>query len=153
MFSGKPFYMLQCDFCYMISPEMFAEFVLPELAESCRRLDRSFYHLDGKGELPHLPQLLSIPELGGIQWVPGAGETPYYEWIDVYRAVADAGKRTPSAAPSCSSCAAASVPSASRSCAISCAAIPSRPQSDPAPPPRRTIAGEKPNTLRNTREK
>lgn len=57
------------------------------------RLDRSFYHLDGKGELPHLPQLLSIPELGGIQWVPGAGETPYYEWIDVYRAVADAGKR------------------------------------------------------------
>ena len=93
MFSGKPFYMLQCDFCYMISPEMFAEFVLPELAESCRRLDRSFYHLDGKGELPHLPQLLSIPELGGIQWVPGAGETPYYEWIDVYRAVAGAGKR------------------------------------------------------------
>jgi len=93
MFSGKPFYMLQCDFCYMITLEKFPEFGLPDHAESCRRLDRSFYHLDGKGELPPLPQLLSIPELGGIQWVPGAGETPYYEWIDVYRAVADAGKR------------------------------------------------------------
>ena len=91
--SAKPYYMLQCDFCYMISPEMFGEFVLPELRQSCKRLERSFYHLDGKGELPHLPQLLRIEELNGIQWVPGAGNGTPLEWLDVYRAIAAAGKK------------------------------------------------------------
>lgn len=93
IFSSKPYYMLQCDFSYMISPEMFAEFVLPEISASCRRLDRSFYHLDGKGELPHLPQLLAEERLGGIQWVPGAGNPPFTEWEPIYREIADAGKK------------------------------------------------------------
>ncbi len=92
-FSVRPYYMLQCDFCYMISPEMFGEFVLPELRQSCRRLERCFYHLDGKGELPHLPQLLGIEELDGIQWVPGAGNGTPLDWLDVYRAIAAAGKK------------------------------------------------------------
>ena len=91
--SALPYYMLQCDFCYMISPEMFGEFVLPELRQSCKRLGRSFYHLDGKGELPHLPQLLEIEELGGVQWVPGAGGGTPLEWLDVYRAIAAANKK------------------------------------------------------------
>ncbi len=93
IFSSRPYYMLQCDFCYMISPEMFGEFVLPELAQSCRRIEHSFYHLDGKGELPHLDQLLSIPELAGIQWVPGDGAPPFHEWTDVYCRIAAAGKK------------------------------------------------------------
>lgn len=93
IFSLSPYYMLQCDFCYMISPEMFGEFVLPELAECCRKLSRSFYHLDGAGELPHLPQILSIEELDGIQWIPGAGAKPFTEWTDIYRMIADAGKK------------------------------------------------------------
>ncbi len=92
-FSADPYYMFQCDFCYMISPEMFGEFVLEELAGSCRRLPRSFYHLDGKGELPHLPQILTIPELGGVQWVPGTGMPLFTEWPEVYRAIAAADKK------------------------------------------------------------
>ena len=92
-FSVQPYYMLQCDFCYMISPEMFGTFVLPELRQSCQRLERCFYHLDGKGELPHLPQLLEIEELDGIQWVPGAGNGTPLDWLDVYRAIAAAGKK------------------------------------------------------------
>ena len=67
--------------------------VLPEISASCRRLDRSFYHLDGKGELPHLPQLLAEERLGGIQWVPGAGNPPFTEWEPIYREIADAGKK------------------------------------------------------------
>jgi 5-methyltetrahydrofolate--homocysteine methyltransferase len=92
IFSEQPYYMLQCDFCYMIGPDMFAKFVLPELAASCRKLPHPFYHLDGPGELPHLDALLSIPELKGIQWVPGDGQPDITQWPDVYRRIRAAGK-------------------------------------------------------------
>lgn len=93
IFSTEPYYMLQCDFCYMISPAMFDRFVKPELAASCRRLKNAFYHLDGPGQLPHLDALLSIPELKGVQWVPGAGQPDITHWPEVYRKIARAGKR------------------------------------------------------------
>jgi 5-methyltetrahydrofolate--homocysteine methyltransferase len=92
IFSEEPYYILQCDFAYMIGPEMFDEFVKPEIAASCRRLKNSFYHLDGVGQLPHLDSLLSIPELKGIQWVPGDGKPDVSEWPDVYRRIRKAGK-------------------------------------------------------------
>jgi 5-methyltetrahydrofolate--homocysteine methyltransferase len=93
IFSEEPSYMLQCDFCYMIGPEQFEKFVLPELAASCRKLTNPFYHLDGPGQLPHLDLLLSIPELKGIQWVPGAGQPDITKWPDVYRKIRASGKR------------------------------------------------------------
>jgi hypothetical protein len=37
IYSSEPYYMLQCDFSYMIGPEMFDRFVKPELEASCRR--------------------------------------------------------------------------------------------------------------------
>jgi len=92
IYSQTPYYMLQCDFSYMIGPDMFDEFVKPELAASCRRLANAFYHLDGPGQLPHLDSLLSIPELRGIQWVSGAGQPEITEWPDVYRRIHKAGK-------------------------------------------------------------
>jgi 5-methyltetrahydrofolate--homocysteine methyltransferase len=85
--------MLQCDFCYMISPEMFDEFVKPELAATCKRIGNAFYHLDGIGQLPHLDSMLEIDELRGIQWVPGTGQKRQTEWPEVYRKIRDAGKR------------------------------------------------------------
>jgi 5-methyltetrahydrofolate--homocysteine methyltransferase len=93
VFSETPCYMLQCDFSYMISPAMFDRFVKPELAATCRRLGRAFYHLDGPGALPHLDSLLSIPELAGIQWIPGAGQKGFTEWPEVYRKIHRAGKK------------------------------------------------------------
>jgi hypothetical protein len=92
IFSAQPYYMLQCDFCYMISPAMCDEFVKPELAATCRKLTNSFYHLDGVGELPHLDSLLSIPELKGVQWIPGAGKPGMAHWPEVYRRIRKAGK-------------------------------------------------------------
>ncbi len=92
IFSSDPYYMLQCDFCYMISPDMFDEFVKPELEATCRKLTNPFYHLDGPGELPHLDSLLSIKELKGIQWIPGAGAPESKLWPEVYRKIRDAGK-------------------------------------------------------------
>jgi hypothetical protein len=92
IFSASPYYMLQCDFSYMIGPDMFDEFVKPELMASCKKLANPFYHLDGRGQLPHLESLLAIPQLKGIQWVPGEGSPGQKFWPDVYRKIYDAGK-------------------------------------------------------------
>lgn len=92
IYSESPSYMLQCDFCFMISPEMFGRFVKPELVASCRKLGNAFYHLDGVGQLKHLDSLLQIPELKGIQWVPGAGKLGVTHWPEVYRKIRAAGK-------------------------------------------------------------
>lgn len=85
-------YMLQCDFSYMISPEMFERFVLPDLEACCHALDHAFYHLDGKGEIPHLDMLLSLEGLHGIQWIPGDGAPPPEAWLPLLRRVRDGGK-------------------------------------------------------------
>jgi 5-methyltetrahydrofolate--homocysteine methyltransferase len=92
IFSSDPYYMLQCDFCYMIGPAMFDRFVKPELAATCRRLTNPFYHLDGPGQLPLLDSLLTIPELKGVQWVPGAGNPGITHWPEVYQKIHRAGK-------------------------------------------------------------
>lgn len=92
IFCAEPYYMLQCDFAFMLGPEMFAEFVTPELAQTCKKITHGFYHLDGVGQIPHLEQLLSIPELKGIQWVPGDGQPGQAEWPEIYRKTRAAGK-------------------------------------------------------------
>lgn len=94
VFSESPYYILQCDFCYMIGPEMFDEFVKPELTKSCERLTHSIYHLDGPGELTHLDSILDIEALDGVQWIPGAGARPISEWPEVFRKISAAGKKT-----------------------------------------------------------
>ncbi len=87
-------YMLQCDFAYMISPDHFARFVLPDLASLCARLDHGFYHLDGKGQLPHLDLLLSLTDLKGVQWIPGDGNPDAADpcWWPVLRRIRESGK-------------------------------------------------------------
>jgi 5-methyltetrahydrofolate--homocysteine methyltransferase len=92
IFSEEPYYMLQCDFCYMISPAMFDRFVKPELVASCKKLKNAFYHLDGPGQLPHLDSLLEIEELKGVQWIPGACQPDCRYWPEVYRKIHAAGK-------------------------------------------------------------
>ncbi|MBI5725757.1 MAG: hypothetical protein HZA50_17490 [Planctomycetes bacterium] len=92
IWSPKRCYMLQSDFCYMISPQMFERFVLPDLTECCDRMDHGFYHLDGKGQLPHLDMILSIKSLRGVQWIPGAGLPEAGDWPDVLGRIRKAGK-------------------------------------------------------------
>jgi len=92
LWSPKSVYMLQCDFCYMISPAMFERWVLPDLAACCEHLDHSFYHLDGPGALPHLDLLCGLESLGGIQWIPGAGQKASQDWPEVLGKIRAAGK-------------------------------------------------------------
>ncbi len=98
-------YPVQCDFAAMLSPKLFRRFVLPHIREHCRRLDHVIYHLDGPGELPHVDMLLSIDELDGIQWVPGAGmegrghHCGSLRWLPLYRKIQRHGKRLVIAVP------------------------------------------------------
>jgi hypothetical protein len=71
---------------------MFERFVLPDLAACCEALDHGFYHLDGKGQIPHLDMLLSLKRLRGIQWIPGDGAPPPEEWLPLLKRIRDGGK-------------------------------------------------------------
>jgi len=84
--------MLQSDFSYMLSPRMFQRFVLPDLVTLCDHLDYGFYHLDGKGEIAHLEQLLAIRRLRGIQWQPGDGQPLADGWLPLLKRIRDGGK-------------------------------------------------------------
>jgi hypothetical protein len=85
-------YMLQSDFAYMISPQLFERFVLPDLSACCDSMDYAFYHLDGKGQLPHLDMLLAVERLRGIQWVPGDGQPQAEHWLPLLKRIVDTGK-------------------------------------------------------------
>ena len=89
-------YTIQSDFAYMLDSKRWEEFVLPDVKEQCNRLDNAIYHLDGVGQIPHLDSLLEIENLGGIQWVPGAGKDPVdtSTWLEIIvKKVLKAGKR------------------------------------------------------------
>ena len=94
IWSRRRSFILQCDFITYLSPRLFDEFIYPLILEECRFFERSFWHLDGPGELPHLDKLLRIDELDGIQWVPGAGNPGLGEdcWVPLYRKIIEAGK-------------------------------------------------------------
>lgn len=85
-------YMFQSDFAYMISPKMFERFVLPDLTQLCAAVDHGFYHLDGKGQIPHLKMLLGMERLRGIQWIPGDGQPPPEDWPELLGRIREAGK-------------------------------------------------------------
>ncbi len=90
-YPGK-FAVVQCDFICMIGPEHFRRFVLPALEEEAAYLGHCCFHLDGPEALVHLDDILSIPAIQAIQWVPGAGNAPLIEWIDLLKRIQEAGK-------------------------------------------------------------
>lgn len=86
-------YIMQCDFASMISPDMFKEFVVPEIQKTCQKLDYAFFHLDGPDMVPHIEHLINIEELACIQWQPGAGAPSGDTWMDLVLKILEAGKR------------------------------------------------------------
>lgn len=93
LFGEEPWMGAQSDFCAMIGPGQFREFILPELRACFAESPRcNFYHLDGPGQLPHLDMLCDEPDLRCIQWVPGDGAPPVTQWPEVYKKIHRAGK-------------------------------------------------------------
>lgn len=83
---------LQCDISVMISPQLYEEFVLPELEETTKWLDRAIYHLDGQEQIRHLDMILSVKKIDMIQWTPVAGQPCTSEFIPVLKKIQRAGK-------------------------------------------------------------
>ena len=85
---------IQCDFSAMLSPELFAELVVPSLAIQCGYTDYSLYHLDGPDAIRHVDSLMSISALNALQWTAGAGQPDggCDRWYGIYDKVRSAGK-------------------------------------------------------------
>ena len=90
----KSWYPVQCDFIAMLNPKWFKRFVLPDLITQIEHMDYAIHHMDGPYQVPYLDELLSIDNLTGIQWVPGAGRSPpgSEEWFPIYKKIQKAGK-------------------------------------------------------------
>lgn len=86
------FAVVQCDFSIFLSPEQVREFVIPSIRQEAAFLERCVYHYDGKGALGHLDDILAIPEIDCIQWVPGEGQPRTIEWMDLLKKIQNAGK-------------------------------------------------------------
>jgi hypothetical protein len=80
------------DFSCLVSPAMFAEFILEDTVSCCKHADHIIYHLDGPGALQHLPALLEIDAIDCIQWIQGAGAPLPSQWIPLLKRIQDAGK-------------------------------------------------------------
>lgn len=85
---------VQVDAGAMFSAEMFADVVLPGLAEQCARLDYAMFHLDGSQCLQHLDHILSIEGIRAVEWTPEFGQPGGGDpkWYDLYRRIKKAGK-------------------------------------------------------------
>ena len=92
LLSRKPSYFIQEDFCYMIGPDMFEEFVYPNLERFCGDIERTIYHLDGPGEVRHLSKILTLDKLRAVQWIPGEGNPSLEHYREMYQSVERAGK-------------------------------------------------------------
>jgi len=75
------------DFSCMISDEAFEDLFVPGIIRECQHMDRCIYHLDGPQALRYLDRLLELPEIHAIQWVPGAGQSYWADWIEVYQRI------------------------------------------------------------------
>ncbi len=90
---GKTDY-IQADFTCLLSPDMFRKFALPAIKEEAAFLDDAAFHLDGPDALKHLDDILTVKEIKVVQWLPGAGRKPNYEWPEVIEKIQAAGKAT-----------------------------------------------------------
>ena len=78
---------VQCDCAVMLSPDMYREFVLPDLRRVTEYFDRSLYHLDGTCQMRFLDLLRSLPKLDGIQWNPETTAGSPLRWLAAFREI------------------------------------------------------------------
>lgn len=83
---------MQCDLSVMISPEMYEEFVLPELQEQIQWIDYPVYHFDGIEQTRHLDYILSLEKLKAVQWTYVAGQLSAGHFIGTLQRIQAAGK-------------------------------------------------------------
>ena len=93
LWSPGRFYSAQCDFSYMISPQMFRDLFLPAIERQTQYLDHTVYHVDGICAFAHVLALLELPRLQALQILPGAGKPSPLHYLDTLRLVQAKGRR------------------------------------------------------------
>ena len=83
---------VECDVICLLGPRHARRFVLPAIAEEAAYLEHCIYHLDGPDALIHLDDILAIPDIDAIQWVPGDGQPRSVEWLALLQKIQAAGK-------------------------------------------------------------
>lgn len=84
---------MQADISVMLSPDMYREFVVPELIEQTSVLDNALYHFDGEEQTRHLEALCELPQVKAIQWTNIAGRPSATHYLDTLKRMQKAGKR------------------------------------------------------------
>jgi hypothetical protein len=90
--SDKPFQVIQSDVICMLGQEHFRKFVMPALLEEFSCFPNAYFHLDGPGALRHLDDILAIPGYWILQWQPGDGQKPNWQWTEILLKAQAAGK-------------------------------------------------------------
>ncbi len=88
----RSFQVVQSDVICMLGTEHVRRFVLPALEEEFACHEGIYFHLDGPGALRHLDDILSIPGHWILQWQPGDGQKPNWQWLDILQKAQQAGK-------------------------------------------------------------
>jgi hypothetical protein len=91
MWSNQPYHVLECDFNYLIGPQDFQRFFLPDIDRQARDVGRGIFHLDGPGAARHIDALLELDSLQAIQYVAGAGNRAT-DWIKMLHKIQERGK-------------------------------------------------------------
>jgi len=79
------------DISCMMGPRQVRQWLLPEIQEMAGLCEFTMYHLDGPDAARHLPMILEIDEITGIQYNRGPRQT-LAEAMPVYKQIQQAGK-------------------------------------------------------------
>ena len=86
---------VSCDFCCMVSPEMFRRWILPAYEEEASIVRHAFHHWDGPGALVHEADILALPGFHTIGYVPTVSlneRLAHIREIPLLRRIQQAGK-------------------------------------------------------------
>ncbi|HCY86971.1 MAG TPA: hypothetical protein DHV36_17705 [Desulfobacteraceae bacterium] len=77
VFCEGTFESVRCDFSLMLSPDMFREFVIPEITQVCNHMDHTLFNMCSVKHARFIDALAGIDSLDGIFWNP----EPYLDGI------------------------------------------------------------------------
>jgi hypothetical protein len=83
---------VECDVICLFGLKHSRRFIIPALEEETSYLKHCTYHFDGPNALHHLDDILALPNIDVIQWVPGDGQPRTVEWMDLLHKIQAAGK-------------------------------------------------------------
>jgi len=82
---------VQCDFSVMLSPEMFREFVVPDVSRITAYMDRSTWHHDGEEQFKFIEMIAALPKMRAVQWVFYIKNEHPSKHIECFKRIKDLG--------------------------------------------------------------